>query len=186
MNIDLIANIMVIAMVVFIGFWLVWLIGMMMKSPVTSARKPMGERNDWNDRTELNETNERIDRTDLELNEMKGPTGRSGQTELNQFRSRTGTTELNEMEGRTGPTELNEMRWRNGLNGKAGITKKVKVQIMNKRSMKICPWPPGPWADCCLPIRQPHIRLRAKPLLGLGSLIPPAGNCSALATQGSI
>ena len=51
MNIDLIANILVIATVVFIGFWLVGLIGMMMKSPVTSARKPMGERKDWVERT---------------------------------------------------------------------------------------------------------------------------------------
>lgn len=43
MNIDLIANLLVIATVVFIGVWLVWLIGMMMKRPVTSARKPLGE-----------------------------------------------------------------------------------------------------------------------------------------------
>ncbi|MEQ8201904.1 MAG: hypothetical protein ABRQ24_10845 [Syntrophomonadaceae bacterium] len=44
MNINLMANILIVATVVFIAFWLVWLLGLMNR-PGTSARKPMDEAN---------------------------------------------------------------------------------------------------------------------------------------------
>lgn len=96
MNVDLIAliaNILVIATIVFIAAWLIWRAGLM-RQPSTSARKPMDERNERIELNKIKEPDQRTERTDLELNEING---------------RTGPTELNEMNGRHGPTELNEM-----------------------------------------------------------------------------